>query len=90
MAYAHWAAAILHNGLGRYEEALAAACQASEDITAPHISMWALPELVEAAARAGQDGACLRCAQAAGGDHAALRQRFRARHRGALPGPAQR
>jgi DNA-binding NarL/FixJ family response regulator len=53
VAYAHWAAAILHNGLGRYEEALTAARQASEDITAPHISMRALPELVEAAARAG-------------------------------------
>jgi DNA-binding CsgD family transcriptional regulator len=54
VAYAHWAAAILHNGLGCYEEALTAACQASGDITAPHISMWALPELAEAAARAGQ------------------------------------
>jgi DNA-binding CsgD family transcriptional regulator len=51
VAYAHWAAAILHNGLGRYEEALTATRQASEDITAPHISMWALPELVEAAVR---------------------------------------
>ena len=56
VAYAHWAAAILHNGLGRYQEALTAACQASEDTTAPHISMRALPELVEAAARAGQAG----------------------------------
>ena len=54
VAYAHWAAGILHNGLGRYEDALTAACQASEDITAPHVSMWALPELIEAAARAGQ------------------------------------
>ena len=89
VAYAYWAAAILHNGLGRYEEALTAACQASEDITALHISMWALPELVEAAARAGQAGLAQRCAQAAGGDYAALRQRFRARHRGALPGTAQ-
>jgi len=56
VAYAHWAAAILHNGLSRYEEALTAACQASEDTSALHISMWALPELVEAAARAGQAG----------------------------------
>ena len=31
VAYAHWVAAILHNGLGRYDEALAAAEQASED-----------------------------------------------------------
>jgi DNA-binding CsgD family transcriptional regulator len=56
VAYAYWAAAIFHNGLGRYEEALTAARQASEDSTAPHISMWALSELVEAAARAGQAG----------------------------------
>ena len=56
VAYAYWAAAILHNGLGCYEEAQTAACQASEDITELHISMWALPELVEAAVRAGQAG----------------------------------
>jgi DNA-binding CsgD family transcriptional regulator len=53
VAYAHWAAAILHNGLGHYREALTAARQASEDTYALHISMWALPELVEAAARSG-------------------------------------
>ena len=53
VAYARWAAAVLHNGLGRYTEALTAAGQASEDTSALHISMWALPELVEAAARNG-------------------------------------
>jgi DNA-binding CsgD family transcriptional regulator len=53
VACAHWVAAILANGLGRYEEALEAARHASEDIFTPHISMWALPELVEAAARSG-------------------------------------
>jgi DNA-binding CsgD family transcriptional regulator len=53
VACAHWVAAILANGLGRYEEALAAARHASEDIFTLHISMWALPELVEAAARGG-------------------------------------
>jgi ATP/maltotriose-dependent transcriptional regulator MalT len=56
VAYARWAAAILNNGLGRYEEALTSARQASEDAAAPHISMRVLPELVEAAARAGQAG----------------------------------
>jgi len=55
-AYAHWAAAVLHNGLGCYPEALAAAQQATEDITALPVSMWALPELVEAAAHGGQAG----------------------------------
>ena len=53
VAYAHWAAAILANGLGRYEEALAAASQASQDTSTIYISMWALPELIEAAVRSG-------------------------------------
>jgi DNA-binding CsgD family transcriptional regulator/tetratricopeptide (TPR) repeat protein len=52
-AYAHWTASILYNGLGRYADALTAARQASEDTSALHISMWALPELVEACARSG-------------------------------------
>jgi DNA-binding CsgD family transcriptional regulator len=53
VAYAHWVAAILANGLGRYDKALAAARHASEDTFTLHICMWALPELVEAAARTG-------------------------------------
>ena len=51
--YAHWAAAVLHNGLGRYAEALAAAQYASQETPALYVSMWALPELVEAATRCG-------------------------------------
>src|SRR6185312_15747524 len=39
--------------LGRYEQALAAAKQASEDTPGLYVSMWALPELIEAAARSG-------------------------------------
>ena len=54
VAYAHWTAAILANGLGRYAEALAEATAASEDTATLYISMWALPELIEAAARTGQ------------------------------------
>ena len=54
VAYAHWTAAILANGLGRYDEALAAASQASEDTDTLYISMWALPELIEAAVRSGK------------------------------------
>src|SRR5712691_1975774 len=53
VTYAHWVAAILYNGLGRYEEALAAARQASEDTRDVFVSMWALPDLIEAAARSG-------------------------------------
>jgi DNA-binding CsgD family transcriptional regulator len=51
--YAHWAAAILNNGLGRYADAMAAAQYASQETPALYVSMWALPELVEAAARCG-------------------------------------
>jgi DNA-binding CsgD family transcriptional regulator len=57
VAYARWTAAILANGLGRYDEALAAARLASEDAATLYISMWALPELIEAAARTGHANA---------------------------------
>jgi len=56
VAYAHWTAAILANGLGRYADALTGARQASEDTSTLYISMWALPELIEAAVRAGDTG----------------------------------
>jgi DNA-binding CsgD family transcriptional regulator len=52
VTWAHWVAAILYNGLGRYQEALASARQAA-GYKLVHLSMWALPELVEAAARTG-------------------------------------
>jgi DNA-binding CsgD family transcriptional regulator len=52
VTYAHWVAAILHNGLGRYADAFAAAGQAKADRHL-YISMWALPELIEAAVRTG-------------------------------------
>ena len=51
MSFAQCMAAILYNGLGRYAAALAAAQQASEDPL--YVSMWALPELIEAAVRSG-------------------------------------
>jgi DNA-binding CsgD family transcriptional regulator len=49
--YARWARSILLNGLGRYEDALAAAHEASEDTPELFVSVWALSELIEAAAR---------------------------------------
>ena len=51
--YAHWAAAVLYNGLARHEEAASAAQRASSKTAEQFASMWALPELVEAAVRAG-------------------------------------
>ena len=52
---AQWAAAVLYNGLGRYDEAVAAARQVTANDIDPYPSMWALPELVEAAARVGEN-----------------------------------
>jgi DNA-binding CsgD family transcriptional regulator len=57
--YAHWAAAVLYNGLGRYEEAAASARAATSNTFEYWVSVWALPELVEAAARV-KDTACAR------------------------------
>lgn len=57
---AQYALAVLHNAQGNYPEAHAAARQASEslDLTRSHMTLWednvALPELVEAASRAGE------------------------------------
>ena len=53
VTWARWATAILRNGRGRYAEATAAAEQASRDTPEAYVSMWALPELIEAAARTG-------------------------------------
>ena len=46
--------AILFNGLGRYQQALAAAQRASDDTPQLFISSWALAELIEAASRSGE------------------------------------
>jgi ATP/maltotriose-dependent transcriptional regulator MalT len=51
--YAHWANAVLNNGLGHCEKALAAAVEASEDTPELFVASWALPELIEAASRTG-------------------------------------
>ena len=53
---AQYAAAMLYNGLSRYEEAMTAAQQACWDPVDLYASGWALHELVEAATRCGQAG----------------------------------
>ena len=50
----HWVSGILYNALGRYEDALSEAEQAVEDTPELWVSAWALPELIEAATRAGE------------------------------------
>jgi DNA-binding CsgD family transcriptional regulator len=54
LTLAHWARALLLNGLGRYDEAFAAAEQASEDPHEVWFSTFALVELIEAASRSGR------------------------------------
>ena len=51
---ANWSAAVLHNGLGRYAEALAVAEPATEEFYSPLSTQLILPELVEAATRTGR------------------------------------
>jgi DNA-binding CsgD family transcriptional regulator len=51
-----WANAALYNGLGRYEEALAAAERAREGSYELVFPMWSALELIEAATRTGMPG----------------------------------
>ncbi len=53
LTFGEHARAVLYNGLGQYTSALEHAQQASaqDDL---HVSVWSLPELVEAAARSGK------------------------------------
>jgi len=52
VTWAHWVTAILYNGLSRHQQALAEARQATEHAHV-FVSMWAWPELIEAAVRTG-------------------------------------
>jgi DNA-binding CsgD family transcriptional regulator len=54
--WAQWAAAVLYNGLARYEKAAYSARQATSNTFEYWVSAWALPELVEAAMHAGDAG----------------------------------
>jgi DNA-binding CsgD family transcriptional regulator len=56
VAAAKWAAAMLHNGLGKYAQALPEAEDAISYAGAPVVAGWPMAELVEAAARSGQPG----------------------------------
>jgi DNA-binding CsgD family transcriptional regulator len=55
---AHWGAAVLYNGLARYDEALRSA-RATTEVAEPWVSIWVLPELVEAAVRVGEEDVAL-------------------------------
>src|SRR5439155_1233292 len=51
LQFAHYANAVVMNALGRYEEAVASAIQASDDMPQLVVARWALSELIEAASR---------------------------------------
>jgi DNA-binding CsgD family transcriptional regulator len=53
--HAYLAAAVLYIGLARYQEAASAARQAAEASFEPWAYIWALPELVEASVRVGDE-----------------------------------
>jgi DNA-binding CsgD family transcriptional regulator len=56
LSYVQWVTALLYNGLGRYEQALASAQQSMQGSPAQRWSIWGLVELTEAAARSGATG----------------------------------
>jgi DNA-binding CsgD family transcriptional regulator/tetratricopeptide (TPR) repeat protein len=52
LSFLDWAESVLYNGLGRYAEAMAAALRVVDRLELAPVN-WALPELIEAAVRAG-------------------------------------
>ena len=56
LSLAHYTSSVLHNGLGRYQDALAAAELATSNPDELGHSIWGLVELIEAAVRSGQPG----------------------------------
>ena len=85
-----WASAVLFNGLGRYEEALAAAEQA---VGHPHelgVSTWVQPEFSRGGRTQRPSRARSRPAAPAPGDQQRRRHGLGARRRGALTRVAQR
>ena len=79
----HWSTAVLYNGLGRYDEALAAAQLGAAYPPDLDVSSWTLSELVEAAARCGRPDAAADALGRLAEMARAVRHRLGARRRGA-------
>ena len=86
MASAEFATAVLHNGLGHYQAALAAAKQACEHDELG-FGVWVLPELIEAGVRSGQTEIAAAALQRADPANQPQRQPMGTRHRSPLPRP---
>src|SRR3984893_10132912 len=82
---AYWAAAVLCNRLGRSADAMPAAEEAARDAII-YVSILVVPELVEAAARAGNTDVAVGALQRLGGEAQARGQQSPPRHRGGPPG----
>jgi DNA-binding CsgD family transcriptional regulator len=54
LAHTDWGSAVRYNGLGRYDDALAAAERVAEDPRGLGTPMWVLADLIEAAVRSGK------------------------------------
>jgi DNA-binding CsgD family transcriptional regulator len=85
MTVTQWANAVLFNGLGRYDDALAAARQATEYPQELGFCTWSLAELVEAAVRCRDEpsaaGALRRLAETTGASGTAWARGIEARSR---------
>ena len=86
---AAWATAVLSNGLSRYDEALAAAEQASADPDELGLATWSLAELIEAAARTGAAERAAGALRRLSRGHQRRRHRLGARDPGPVTGAAQ-
>ena len=88
--WAEWVSAILFNGLGRYDRALAAAERAAEETSQLHV----LPLGIDRADRSGgphrETRRRGRCTRAGDGGHRALRHRLGPGNPSALPGTLER
>ena len=82
--------AILFNGLGRYDQALAWAQRAAEETPQLQHSPWALTELIEAAVRIGKPDVAAGALEQRDGGHRALQHRLGPGNPGALPGTLER
>ena len=88
--YARWARSVLLNGLGRYQEAMAAAQEASDDTPELFVSVWAAIELLEAATRSDEPELARDGSRAHRRGHGRCAHRLGPRHPGPFPCAAER
>src|SRR5262249_36845132 len=93
MAFAEYVSAVLHNGLGRYAEAVSAVRESYARTYELGATTWAVAELVEAAARSGErelaETARARLAETTGASGTPWARGIEARSRALLAGDAK-